>query len=218
MTQEQLVDSAISELSDTAEQGGEDESAIEAFQSLENAEFKVAKADMMFNRDRVEVRAAAQFDSLGEFQNSLDQLPEGTTIRQVYGEGDGDGTTTYVYVEGLDMSDEELRETELADEDTTIHAPGEWDRSFPVMDVQSTADYLGVDVETNNPVAGGTGTDTSTDMPGDDTPTDMPGDDTATDMPGNDTPTDSEGFGPGFGAFAALLALLAGALLARRDE
>lgn len=220
VTQEQLVDSAIGQLADTAEESG-DESAIEAIQSLENADFQVAKADIMLNRDRVEVRAAAQFDDLSQFQNSFDQIPEGVSVQQAHAEGDSDGTTTYVYVDGLDMSDEELRETELADDETTVHAPGEWDRSFPVMDVRSTGEYLGVDAEENNPphnpvAGGGMGTDTPT-VTATPTMTDTPGDDTPTATDG-DTPTETADDGPGFGAVAALLALLAGALIARRDE
>jgi len=223
VSREQLVDSALGQLSDTAEQQGEDETAVETVQSLENADFQVAKADIVFNRDRVEVRASAQFDDLSEFGSTVDELPEGSSIRQIYGEGSGDGTTTYVYLDGLEMSDEELRETPLAGEDTTIHSPGEWDRSFPVMDVQSSADYLGVDAEVNNPphgapdgADGGAGDGTGTATPDEGMATDTPDEDTQTGTAA-DTPTPTSGLGPGFSVVAALLALFAGALLARRD-
>jgi PGF-CTERM protein len=222
VSQDDLVDSAVGQLSDTAEQQGQDETAVETFRSLENADFQVAKADIIFNRDRVEFRASAQFEDLSEFERTVDELPEGSSIRQIYGEGDGDGTTTYVYVDGLDMSDEQLRETALADEDTTINSPGEWDRSFPVMDVQSSADNLGVDAEVNNPPHGapdggaGDGTETATPTPAGDMATDTPDEDMQT-ATAAETPTPTSGLGPGFSVVAALLALLAGALLARRD-
>lgn len=215
VTQAQLVDSALGELSDTAEQQSEDESAVEAVRSLEDAEFQVAKADLVFHRDRVEVRAAAEFDDIAAFENAVDELPADMSIRQIYGEGDENTTSTYIYVEGLGMSENELRQTDLADDETTIHAPGQWDRSFPVLDVQSTADYLGVDVEVNNPPhtpGSGGGTETETPNSTDGIPTDTPT------LTVADTPRQSSGFGPGPGAIAALLALLTGALLARRDH
>jgi PGF-CTERM protein len=190
VNREDIVNSAISDAAEAAaESETEDESAVEAFRSLEDAQLQVAKADMVFGEDTVEVRAAAQFENLSTFQGTLDEFPSDVPITHYYVEGDGESSTTYVYVEDLDMSEEEVRETTLADEDTVIHAPGEWEEEFPTMDIAGTADYLGVDVDVNKP-----GTDA-----------------------GEDTPTSDDG--PGFGLAVALVALLVASLVAlrRRD-
>ena len=207
VNREDIVNSAISDAAEAAaESETEDESAVEAFRSLENAQLQVAKADMVFGEDTVEVRAAAQFENLSTFQGTLDEFPSDVPITHYYAEGDGESSTTYVYVEDLDMSEAEIRETTLADEDTVIHAPGEWEREFPTMDIAGTADYLGVDVDVNKPPNRG-------EMGSMDTETPTAGGSDGTDA-GEDTPTSDDG--PGFGLAVALVALLVASLVALR--
>lgn len=204
VTQEALVDSAVSQAVDAAEGADSaNQSTVEAFRALEDAQLQVAKADVVFGKDTVEVRASAQFENLSTMQSAVDQFPSDVPITQIYAEQSEGTTTTYVYVENLGMSDAELRESDLANDATTIHQPGEWERTFPNMDIASSAEYLGVDAEVNNPPnSGGPGTTA--------TPTPVPGD---TDGGAADTTTSD---GPGFGLAVALVALLVASLVAAR--
>jgi hypothetical protein len=232
VAREDIVDSAIQDaVSSVGEmEGSEANDTTQALQALDEADLQVAKADLILGEERVEVRAAAQFENLSAFGDSVTEFPGGAQVNHIYGEQTGDGGATYVYVEDLGMSETELRDSELADDETVIHAAGTWSEEFPTMNLESTSEYLGTDIQVSYPphsaegsaqtgtataTATATATDTATATA---TSTDEPDDggsaDTATESGGSSV------FGPGFGASTAAVAVLVGAallVLRRRD-
>jgi PGF-CTERM protein len=189
---EQLVEQLTSSSLDSAEGDSEGMETVRAFQ---DAGFENAKVDVSMADGEVSFRAAAQFDDIAAFREVVDETYGGQVESIATRGGDG-SSTTYVRVQGLageNPSKEEIRSMAVADEDTTIKLPGEWDRTFPAMDVESVESFLGIEQKEPDE----TGNQTAT---------------TAT------TGSSDSGGLPGFGVPAALLALLGAAFVARRRD
>lgn len=165
-------------------------------QALGEAGFRKGRMDVSLTDDgQVRVEAGAVFENLAAVRDAL--RVEGTIpgkVTTIVGRTEGDTTFTYVRLEGAvsaDATESEVRELEGVNEDTTVHLPGSYDRSFPTPDNSRAREYLGL-TPTPSPTPSPTSTAAGTD----------------------DTET---GTGqPGFGALAALVALAAAALLAAR--
>lgn len=171
-----------------------DSEEAETLRKLREAGFRRAKFNASLSEGTVTMRAAANFENMSAFQDALGDSYDGD-VTAIVGRTDGDESVTYVRVTGAvgeDPSRSDVRALSVADEDTTIKMPGEWNRTFPAMDVQSVRAYLGYDTPTASPGAASNGTDTTTATGSTDTGV------------------------PGFGVGIALVALLAVALVAAR--
>lgn len=164
-------------------------------QALGEAGFEKGRMDVALTEDgQVRIEAGATFENLAAVRDAL--RAEGTLpgkVSTVVGRTEGNTTVTYVRLEEAvspDASESEVRELKGVGEDTTVHLPGSYDRTFPTPDNQRAREYLGL---------------TPTPSP---TPTDAATDGGA----GTETGTGQ----PGFGALAALIALAAAALIAAR--
>jgi len=126
----------------SAELGDDGMRFLEAF---DDSDIQVARSDIVFGNETVEVRAAGQFDNLSAFDRVQ---PAAGSVTHIYGETiENDGAETYVYVEGENLTAETIRETPFADGNTTVHPQGEWDREFPRMDTVEVASYLGIELD-----------------------------------------------------------------------
>jgi PGF-CTERM protein len=90
-----------------------------------------------------------------------------------------------------DATESDVRKLGPVGENTTVHLPGTYDRSFPETDVQGAYEYLGIQQEPT-PAGDGSGSGSGA--------------------------SDTNAGGPGFGLGVTLLALLGVALLAARRE
>lgn len=141
------VDEAIAELRGEDDIDEDELAFLEAF---DDSDIQVAKSDIVFGSDTVEVRAAGQFDNLSAFTRASD-APGVESVSQIYGEAvNDDSGEVYVYITDERLTEETVRETAFVGEETTVHAADEWDREFPRMDTDEVANYLGVDIASDD--------------------------------------------------------------------
>jgi uncharacterized protein YaiE (UPF0345 family) len=138
------VDKGLTELRNDSSELDEDE--MQFLKAFDESDVHVAKTDVVFGNETVEVRAAGQFENLSAFQQTQD-LPASSSVTHVYGETENQTEMTYVYVEDENITAETVQDTVFADENSTVHAQGEWDREFPKMNTSQTANYLDVQPE-----------------------------------------------------------------------
>ena len=213
LEQEDIVGEAISQFEQSLNASATGETETDTaevrryLRAFEAAEFQRAKTDVTFSNGKLRVEAGAKFDNLAALRDVVAVAQGGgLTVTEVVGRTEGNTTNSYVYVRGgvsSDASEEDVRALSVVDENTTVHMPGTWDRSFPEMDRDRARNYLGL---TPTPTA---------------TPTAASGGDDGGSGDGSDgddqqTPDGSSGDGAGFGVGVALVALLAAALLAVR--
>lgn len=194
---EDLVDSAVDRfLNATEGEADEDLEQTRSFvRAFREAGFQKARTDVRVTEGDVTFEAGAKFEDMAAFRDALKQTGRlDLTITDAVGRTNESGSlNNYVYVEGAvsaNASEEDVRALSVVDEDTVVHMPGTYDRSFPEMETDRAYNYLELEPPTATPTAGG-------------------GD--------GDDGTSSDGQ-PGFGAVAALVALVAAALLARRTN
>lgn len=193
---EGLVDDAVGQFLNATEGQSQDEDVEQArsfVRAFREAGFQKARMDVSVTGENVTFEGGAKFEDMAAFRDVLQQTGRiDLTITDVVGRTNESGSLNqYVYVKGAvsaGADESAVRELAVVDEDTTVHMPGTYDRSFPEMDTERAYTYLGLDAPT--PTEGGDGGD-------------------------GDGGTSSDGQ-PGFGAVAALVALVAAALLARR--
>jgi len=193
--QEDLVDSTVDQFLNATE--GETDEDLEQTRSFvrafREAGFQKARTDISVTEGDVTFEAGAKFEDMAAFRDALKQTGRiDLTITDVVGRTNESGSLNqYVYVEGAvsaNASEEDVRALSVVDEDTTVHMPGTYNRSFPEMETERAYTYLGFEPPTPTSTAGDGGDGASSDGQ------------------------------PGFGAVAALVALVAAALLARRTD
>lgn len=127
-----------------------DAEALKVLRAFERSEFRTARVDMNVDQGTVTVEGGAKFDNLSALSTALGDSYGGLNVASVAGRSNDGETTTYARVEGLvgeDATEEDVRALAVADSETTIHLPGEWDREFPSMETGNVSAYLGVERE-----------------------------------------------------------------------
>lgn len=125
-----------------------DEDALKLLRAFEESGFRTARLDVNVESGTVTVEGGAKFDDIGAFRNSLSKTYGDLNVAGIAARGEDDETTTYVTVEGLvdeDATEEDVRALAIADGETEVLMPGEWDREFPSMDDEAVSSYLGVE-------------------------------------------------------------------------
>ncbi|MFT4889910.1 MAG: PGF-CTERM protein [Halobacteriales archaeon] len=187
----------------------------EAARTFRQADFERAKMDISAEDGQLRVEAGAKFANASAFADLM-QETYGHTVESVVSQPEDGSQVTYVRVEGLvdgSATESDVRSLDLADEDTEIKLPGEWDREFPAMDSTSAAEFLGVEPpeESGSSGNGSSGNGAADDANNAETAT------TADDSGGGGSGGSASSGMPGFGLGVALVALLAGlALVSRR--
>ncbi|EFW93957.1 hypothetical protein ZOD2009_02400 [Haladaptatus paucihalophilus DX253] len=138
-----VTDSMLSSFgSSKATSGGTE--LVKAFRS---SDFQSARMDVDVESGTVTLEGGAKFDNMTAFADVLGDSYGDTEVASIVGRTNNDTTTTYVRVTGLvdeNATKEDVRALAVANADTEIHMPGEWDREFPSMDTEDAATYLGV--------------------------------------------------------------------------
>ena len=139
----------LSSLDSTAGSSAGSSNGMELVRAFKRSEFRTARVDMNVKSGTVTVEGGAQFDNMSAFANVLGDSYGGANVADVVGRTNGNTTTTttYVHVKGLvgeNATKADVRALAIADDDTEIYMPGEWNRSFPSMDTKDAATYLGL--------------------------------------------------------------------------
>ncbi|WP_254821606.1 hypothetical protein [Haloglomus halophilum] len=173
----------------------------EVLDAFERSDLRTARFELNVTDEAARIEGAARFGNLSAFRpllrnDTTGELPTDLVVREAVARPRPDGgSVVYVYAEGavpVRPTEADVRALAAVNESTTVHMPGEWDRSFPRVDRERA---YGVLRET----------------PPEPTPTETP-------LPPTDgTNGTSSGGQPGFGPTAAAVALVAGVVvLARR--
>ncbi|KZN25435.1 PGF-CTERM sorting domain-containing protein [Haladaptatus sp. R4] len=142
-----ITDSMLSSLDSTAGSSAGSSNGMELVRAFKRSEFRTARVDMNVESGTVTVEGGAQFDNMSAFANVLGDSYGGANVADVVGRTNGNTTTTYVRVKGLvgeNATKADVRALAIANDDTEIYMPGEWNRSFPSMDTKDAATYLGL--------------------------------------------------------------------------
>lgn len=158
---EGLVDDAVGVLLNASNDTGDglDPQTREALEAFRRAELRRARMDVSLDEGTGTIEVGAKFDDLSAFRDVLAASGDAPAVTAVAGEVRNETTKSYVYVEGLpeNATESELRSLSYVGEDTVLHMPGTFDRSFPRPDDEAARDYLGLS-PTPTPAPGG-GTD-----------------------------------------------------------
>jgi len=200
---DEFVRSAVDQLLNASD-GSMDPDTRQLLASLRESGFRIARMDVSATDERVRVEAGAAFRNLTALRDALRETGTAPAVTSVVGRSNDRGSVdTYVRVNaglGANASREEVGDLEPVGEETDVFLPGEYDRTFPSVDIERPRDYLGVTP----------------------TPTATPPPTTATGADANGTGGDGEGptgtSQPGLGFGAALVALVLAVVgtLARR--
>jgi PGF-CTERM protein len=161
--------------------------------AFRDSKFRKARFDVRVKQDTVEIEAGAAFEDLSALRDALRATQDDFDLKvaSVTGRTTDDGQVeTYVLARGAvgpNATESDVRELQQVNDSTTVHLPGDHNRTFPEPDVERAYDYL----ELTPPP-------------------------TATPTPDPDAESGVGISQPGFGFAAALVALLAAALLAAR--
>lgn len=152
--QDRLVDDALDSLSNSTNETTDSETRrfIEAFRS---ADLRKARMDVSVGRDEVRVEAGAAFEDMAAFRDAFRETT-GTdlTVASAVGRTENGTTTSYVRVVGAvdgnasNVTEADVRALGPVTENTTIHLPGTYNRTFPEADVRGTYEYLGLEYST----------------------------------------------------------------------
>lgn len=147
VTREDLVDTAYEYATSGETELSESQDTREFAHALAAANLSVARGELTFTNETYETRLAAQFDDLGQFGTTY--LGNGN-LSHLYGQTENDSVTrTYVFLENESLTEDTIRNLDLVDGETEIYAEDEHDRSFPTLDTDETAAYLGVETGEN---------------------------------------------------------------------
>ena len=144
---EQLVEQTLNQSIETIEQQPDTtedaEEAVQFLESLQAAQFNKAKTNITVD-DGVEMEAGIYFEESSVVQTGIEENV-GVPVSHVYATGEGSTATSYVYIDASGMSEDEIRESPVADEETEFVSRD--DRDPQRLDIDAAASYLGVDVQ-----------------------------------------------------------------------
>jgi PGF-CTERM protein len=164
---------------------------VRAFQ---DAKLRKAKVDVDLAEEELRIEAGAAFEDLASLREAVRaSTASNLKIASVVGRTSDDQLYTYVRLDAAvsaDATESDVRKLGPVGENTTVHLPDTYDRSFPETDVQGAYEYLGIQQEPTPADGSGSGSGAS----------------------------DTNAGGPGFGLGVTLVALLGVALLAARRD
>lgn len=161
-----------------------DEDTRKVLRAFKQADLRKARMDVDYEDGQMTLEAGAAFQDLAALRDAVSSSTDMPKIAGAVGRTEGDQARAYVTVSGAVESgadESAVRALDYVGEDTTVHMPGDYDRSFPETNVTEAYDYLGLDAGSADGDGGG-------------------------------GPLGQ----PGFGAGAAVVALLGAALIAAR--
>ena len=164
---------------------------VRAFQ---DAKLRKAKVDVNLAENELRIEAGAAFEDLASLRDALRASTDSNLkIASAVGRTSDGQVNTYVRLDAAvsaDATESDVRKLGPVGENTTVHLPGSYDRTFPETDVEGAYEYLGIQQDAT-PTGAGSGS-------------------------GDGDGTGADASGPGFGLGIALAALLGVALLAVR--
>lgn len=119
---------------------------VEAF---DDADLEVAGIDVDASDGTMTMTMGASFDDFSAFQDVIEDEFHGLSVTHFYTEMDGDTEAGYLYVDGMvgeDPTEDEVRDTELVDDDTEVHLDASLE-DHPRLDLEQAGEFLGIDAD-----------------------------------------------------------------------
>lgn len=165
LRQEDLVGQATDALFNATSEG--DMEGRKAVRMVREAEFERGRMDVSLEDGTVRFEVGAAFDNMTALRDALAETEQLPAFSSVVARTEDSTTRTYVRVPdavGANATEDEVRTLPYVTEDTEVHLPGTWNRTFPEANTESARDYLGL-TPTPTPKPGEDGT-TTDDGPG----------------------------------------------------
>lgn len=151
---DRLVRDALDSLSNSTNET-EDADVRRFIEAFRSADLRKARMDVSVTRDEVRIEAGAAFEDMAAFRDAFRETT-GTdlTVASAVGRTENGTTTSYVRVVGaVDGNASNVTETDVralgpVTENTTVHLPGTYNRTFPEADVRGSYEYLGLEYST----------------------------------------------------------------------
>ncbi|MDZ7745441.1 MAG: PGF-CTERM sorting domain-containing protein [Halobacteriales archaeon] len=147
--QDQLVSNMVSSITNTTEDGSDVSRLAQAF---EDAGFQRARTDISVSDGQVRMEAGASFRNMQQLTSMYQQLSGAESIpSSIVGEQTESGGNVYMRLSGAvsaDATEEDVRALEPVGEDTEVNLAGEYNRTFPTVDVENAYNYLNIDRST----------------------------------------------------------------------
>jgi len=145
--QDELVSNVLSSVTSTTENGSDVSRLAQAF---EDAGFQRARTDISVSDGQVQMEAGASFRNMQQLASVYQQLSGAESLpSSIVGEQNGsESANVYMRLSGAvsaDATEEDVRGLEPVGEDTEVNLAGEYDRTFPSVDVENAYDYLDID-------------------------------------------------------------------------
>jgi PGF-CTERM protein len=115
------------------------------FESIEASNPEKAKVTGSYDSDGLRIEAGAAFGDLSRIRDALAENADAPRFSEVVGRANETGGESIVRVSGAvsgQATETDVRALAGVAERTTVHLPGEWDRTFPSMDVDRARNYL----------------------------------------------------------------------------
>ena len=152
--QDRLVRDALDSLSNSTN-ASEDSEARRFIEAFRNADLRKARMDVSVTRDEMRIEAGAAFEDMAAFRDAFSETT-GTdlTVASAVGRTENGTTTSYVRVVGAvdgnasNVTESDVRALGPVTENTTVHLPGTYNRTFPEADVRGSYEYLGLEYST----------------------------------------------------------------------
>ncbi len=158
MDSHQMLDQGLDSVLNASDSASMSPEAREAIQAFKQAELQRAKFGFSLSDGTGRIEAAAKFEDLSAFRDVLAADGRMPNITGLTGEVADETTSSYIHVRsavGADASEEDVRALGYVDDDTVVHMPGTYNRTFQGANGSDAREYLGLPSPT--PTEGGGG-------------------------------------------------------------
>jgi len=128
--------------------------------AFEDAGFQRARTDISVSDGQVQMEAGASFRNMQQLASVYQELSGTESFpSSVVGEQTDSGETVYMRLSGAvesDAAESDVRALAPVGEDTEVFLAGEYDRSFPSVEIEETYEYLNIDRSAETETSGST--------------------------------------------------------------
>lgn len=154
MDRQEMLDQGLDALLNASEGADIDPRARKALEAFKRAELQRARLDFSLEDGTGRIELGAKFEDLSAFRDVLAVSGEAPAITGIVGTVEDETTTSYVHVEGAvsaDASEDDVRALAYVDDETVVHMPGTYNRTFPEPNGTEAREYLGLPSPTPSP-------------------------------------------------------------------
>jgi PGF-CTERM protein len=115
--------------------------------AFREAGFRKARMDLSLHNGRMRVEAGAAFQNMTALRDALATTEQGRNFQSAVGRTENGTTKSYVRLTGAvpaNATEEDVRQLPSVTDDTAIHMPNTWNKTFPTTNTTRAKNYLGL--------------------------------------------------------------------------